>query len=497
MKLRSYFLAGLAALSAYPAYSKPVSVHPEFDVPGPIRRGPPRPFIITRPDPKTGHPRIEQTNIPIQRSGHTHSVRAEQILPDGRRLIFKGTASFDENTGAVNFKITKKIENHPTTNKQASLPPESNSNKPLVDGLLEKGAVSITQSSARKLAWNRQDAREFAALQQELAGIQSRIQDMKGKINQLDSQGQELLAQSILEAHTLLENASRSGGIPTPQDDYIVKTQDPLHRKKVEDLRNYLNTMTPKTPERIALRKAALKLAEEADTAFSRRELGMGETIYEHAWGLADVVVGFDPISGPSRTMAELVLGKNLFTGEELTTNDLLRHGVSLVIAGHAYRKEGLDALRKVASVFGPRVQILLATLSVPTATVVTILSIKGDTPHFRPPDIAPPGTNPDLVLDPKLKTIMRQAWLRDTPSHEGYLPLLVSVERVTQSALKDLNFKPEDLNAAYKKGSILEQTLSKWLRENPSASIYDRLSAEKILRDLSLSMKFQIGGQL
>lgn len=107
-----------------------------------------------------------------------------------------------------------------------------------------------------------------------------------------------------------------------PQTDlppHVFQTTDPKLLKDLTDIQNKLIYSPSLHPDHQKLRGLGLGLVEQSDLASVAGESATAEAFEEYAKLTADLLVGFDPVTGAARSIYEAFTGENLITGVELS----------------------------------------------------------------------------------------------------------------------------------------------------------------------------------
>lgn len=116
-----------------------------------------------------------------------------------------------------------------------------------------------------------------------------------------------------LDDNDLIEESTLN---PNPE----FTTTEPHFRDRLDKAYDKLSNVTPTSNQQKNAKDLGLKSLVEADRSYKKGEKDLAQRFLEVGEALADVAVGWDPITGTARSLYESITGKNMITGEKLGT---------------------------------------------------------------------------------------------------------------------------------------------------------------------------------
>lgn len=114
-------------------------------------------------------------------------------------------------------------------------------------------------------------------------------------------------------------------------EDFQFKTVDPDFLAVLQELNETLSSHQPRSQEEYLVKDIGLAAVQMADHSASADQSTEAEAYKAIATTAADVLVGIDPFTGIARDFTEFYSGKNMITGESLSSTERILSGVFFV----------------------------------------------------------------------------------------------------------------------------------------------------------------------
>lgn len=140
-------------------------------------------------------------------------------------------------------------------------------------------------------------------------------------------------------------------------ENFQFKTADPELLTALQELNETLSSHHPRSQEEYLVKDIGLAAVQMADHSASVDQRAEAEAYKEIAITAADVLVGIDPFTGIARDFTEFYSGKNMITGESLSSTERILSGVFFVAGlGTGGLANSAKGITKAAVILGRKV---------------------------------------------------------------------------------------------------------------------------------------------
>lgn len=141
---------------------------------------------------------------------------------------------------------------------------------------------------------------------------------------------------------------------------HVFQSSDPGLVKNLNDIQNQLIYAPSLHPQAENLRGLGLGLVQESDSASVAGDAVSAEALEEYAKATADLLVGWDPVTGTARSVYEAFTGTNLITGETLSEFERGAAVFGTVTFGYGQKiAKGVTSISKAARAMAGRLKFV------------------------------------------------------------------------------------------------------------------------------------------